>query len=483
MSQQFNNFINGKWKASSSKEVIESYNPAKKSEVIGSVQKSTREELNEAVEGAKAAQKKWKKLAGAERGNYLFKVANIMEENLEDIAKTMTKEMGKSLPEAKGETNRGIAILRYYAGEGMRSDGDVIPATDPSALMYSKRVPIGVVGVITPWNFPVAIPIWKMAPALIYGNAVVLKPASEGSVTAAKVIECFDKANFPDGVINFVTGSGSVIGQGLAEHPDVNAITFTGSNAVGKNIGVIAAQKGGKYQLEMGGKNPIIVADDCDVDAAVAATLSGGLKSTGQKCTCSSRVIVQAGIYETFKEKLLEKAKQITVGDGMDADTWMGPCASESQFNTVKHYIEKGKEEGATLLLGGKEPTDEKLKDGYYIEPTIFDDVKTSMTIAQEEIFGPVLALMKVDTVEEAIHLANDVEFGLSASIYTSNIEHMLTFIDDMEAGLVRINAETAGVELQAPFGGMKASSSYSREQGQAAKEFFTTMKTVFIKG
>ncbi|MFD2655885.1 alpha-ketoglutaric semialdehyde dehydrogenase GucD [Gracilibacillus thailandensis] len=477
------NYIGGEWKETVSGEVLASYNPANKHEVVGSVQNSTISELDEAVAQAKKAQKAWRKLAGAERGNYLYKAAAMLEENLEEIAITMTKEMGKSLPEAKGETNRGIQILKYYAGEGMRSDGDVIPSTDASALMFSKRVPIGVVGVITPWNFPVAIPIWKMAPALIYGNSVVLKPATEGAVTAAKVIECFDKAGFPAGVINFVTGSGSVIGQGLAEHTDVHAVTFTGSNQVGKNIGKIVAARGGKYQLEMGGKNPIIIAEDADVEAAVDATLSGGLKSTGQKCTCSSRVIVQSSIYEQFKQRLMEKAQDIKVGDGMEASTWMGPCASEGQFNTVKHYIAEGQEEGATLVLGGNQLTEGNLKDGYYIEPTIFEDVTTDMTIAQEEIFGPVLALMKVDTVEEAIDLANDVEFGLSASIFTKNIDHILSFIDDIEAGLVRINSETAGVELQAPFGGMKASSSYSREQGQAAKEFFTTTKTVFLKG
>lgn len=482
MSNIFKNYINGQWIASASGEVIESINPANKYEVVGSVQKSTKEELDTAVMAAKQAQTKWRKLSGADRGNYLYKVAAILEDRLTEIATTMTKEMGKSLPEAKGETMRGIQILKYYAGEGMRSDGDVIPSTDASALMYSKRVPVGVVGVITPWNFPVAIPIWKIAPALIYGNTVVLKPASEGAVTAAKVIECFEQAGLPAGVINFVTGSGSVIGQGLAEHEAVNAVTFTGSNRVGKKIGHTVAARGGKYQLEMGGKNPIIIANDANLEEAVDATLSGGLKSTGQKCTCSSRVIVQSDIYETFKQRLLEKAKEITVGDGMDEDTWMGPCASEEQFNTVKYYIEKGKEEGATLLLGGKEITEGKLKDGYYIEPTIFDDVTTDMTIAQEEIFGPVLALMKVETIEEAIALANDVEFGLSASIFTKDISNILSFIDDIEAGLVRVNSETAGVELQAPFGGMKASSSYSREQGQAAKEFFTTTKTVFIK-
>ncbi|WP_404455222.1 aldehyde dehydrogenase family protein [Virgibacillus necropolis] len=477
------NYVNGVWQASSSSEVVPSYNPANKNELVGSVQSSTKADLDKVVDVAKKGQKTWKNLSGTERGNYLFKMAQILEDNLNDIAETLTREMGKTLAEAKGETSRGVAILRYYAGEGMREIGGVIPASDSSALMYSKRVPLGVVGVITPWNFPVAIPIWKMAPALIYGNAVILKPATEAAVTAAKVMECFDQAGLPDGVINLITGKGSVIGQGLAEHKDVNAVTFTGSNNVGNNIGQTVAGRGGKYQLEMGGKNPIIVADDCDIDLAVDAAISGGLKSTGQKCTCSSRVIVQSSIYAEFKEKLLEKVKDIKVGNGLDGTTWMGPCSSESQYKTVRGYITKGIEEGAELILGGDTPESTDLKDGFYVNPTIFDGVSSSMTIAQEEIFGPVLALMKVETVKEAIELANDVEFGLSASIFTKNIDYILTFIDDIEAGLVRINSETAGVELQAPFGGMKASSSQSREQGQAAKEFFTTTKTVFIKG
>ncbi|MFC7062419.1 alpha-ketoglutaric semialdehyde dehydrogenase GucD [Halobacillus seohaensis] len=479
--QNFLNFINGKWSQSDSSEVIESTNPANPAETVGYVQSSTKQDLEQAVESSKNAQKKWKKLSGAERGNLLFKAAEVLENNIEDIAETMTREMGKTLPEAKGETNRGVAILRYYAGEGMRSEGDVIPSTDSSALMFSKRVPLGVVGVITPWNFPVAIPLWKMAPALIYGNAVILKPASEAAVTAAKVIECFEKAGLPEGVVNFVTGKGSVIGQGLAEHKDVTAVTFTGSNATGNHIGQTVAARGGKYQLEMGGKNPLIVADDCDLDLAVDAAISGGLKSTGQKCTCSSRVIVQEGIYDQFKQKLLEKVNEITVGDGLKEQSWMGPCATKSQYENVQKYIEIGQKEGAKLIYGGS-PVDNDT-NGYYLEPTIFDQVETSMAIAQEEIFGPVLALMKVRTVEEAIELANDVEFGLSASIFSKNIDHILSFIDDIEAGLVRINSETAGVELQAPFGGMKASSSYSREQGEAAKEFFTTYKTVFLKG
>ncbi|KKK39823.1 aldehyde dehydrogenase [Mesobacillus campisalis] len=476
------NFINNEWVESETKETIKSINPANKSEIVGYVQNSTKSDLDKAVQAAHQAKKTWRKMGQSARGQLLFKAANILEENLDVIAETMTREMGKTLPEAKGETARGVAILRYYAGEGMRKEGDVIPSSDKDALMLTKRSPLGVVGVITPWNFPVAIPIWKVAPALVYGNTVVLKPASEAAVTAAKVVECFEKAGFPDGVVNFITGSGSVIGQALIEHPLLNAITFTGSETVGEGVAKAAASKGIKYQLEMGGKNPVIVARDAELDKAVEAVISGAFRSTGQKCTATSRVIVESEVYEDFKEKLVEATKKITVGDGLAEGIWMGPCASESQFKTVQSYIKKGKEEGAVLILGGEPLKGEEFDRGFYISPAIFDDVKPDMAIAQEEIFGPVIGLIKAANLENAIEMANNTKYGLSASIFTSNIGALLEFVDEIDAGLVRVNAESAGVELQAPFGGMKASSTGSREQGEAAKEFFTAIKTVFIK-
>ena len=282
--------------------------------------------------------------------------------------------------------------------------------------------------------------------------------------------------------MNLVNGRGSEIGQRLIDHPDVKAITFTGSNGTGQRVAEGAVARGAKYQLEMGGKNPVIIADDADLDLAVEGTISGGLRSTGQKCTATSRVIVHEAIYEAFKEKLVSKVNELKVGNGLNEDSWMGPCVSENQMKVVLSYIEKGKTEGGVLLTGGNQLTEGEYEQGFYVEPTVFEGIQSDMTIGQEEIFGPVLALMKVDSMDEAVALANDVEFGLSASIYTKDIGKMFAFIEDMEAGLVRVNAETAGVELQAPFGGMKASSSHSREQGQAAKEFFTTMKTVFIK-
>ncbi|MEB3103884.1 alpha-ketoglutaric semialdehyde dehydrogenase GucD [Ferviditalea candida] len=476
------NYINGEWTASSSGQTKSNVNPANVEEVVGVVQSSTGEDLDRAVAAAKAAQKAWRKLSGPARGELLYKAANIMESRLGEIAQTMTKEMGKTFPEAKGETARGVALLRYYAGEGSRKVGDVIPASDSQGLMFTTRVPLGVVGVITPWNFPVAIPIWKMAPALIYGNTVVFKPAHEAGVTATKIIECFAEAGFPAGVVNFILGPGSVIGQGIIDHPDIAGITFTGSDYTGKRIAQGALARGAKYQLEMGGKNPVIVLNDADLDQAADATISGAFRSTGQKCTATSRVIVQSGIYEQFKDKLISKLKEIKIGDGMQADTWMGPCASESQMKTVLSYIEKGKEEGAKPIFGGGRLSGGEYDKGYFVEPTVFERVSPNMAIVREEIFGPVVAMMKFDEVEEGIRMANDSEFGLSASIFTKNIGVMLEFIQDMEAGLVRINAESAGVELQAPFGGMKQSSSHSREQGQAAIEFYTSIKTVFVK-
>lgn len=480
--QVFGNYMNGSWQQTIEEQLQKSINPAHKQEVVGWLPVSTAEDLEAAIDSAQQAKHSWRRLAGSDRGNYLYKVADIIEGRINEIAETMTREMGKTYAEAKGETARGVAILRYYAGEGMRKIGEVIPSTDADALMFTTRTSLGVVGVISPWNFPVAIPIWKIAPALIYGNTVVWKPATETGVTAAKIMECFDQAKLPSGVLNMIIGSGVTIGQGMAEHKLIDGISFTGSNTVGKQVGQAALARGAKYQLEMGGKNPIIIASDADLDLAVDATISGGLKSTGQKCTATSRVIVVKDVYEAFKQKLVEKVSALTVGDGMDSTTWLGPCANEKQLETVLSYIELGKKEGARLLTGGSTPQNPLLQEGFFVEPTIFDQVTPEMRIAQEEIFGPVLTLIEAASFEDAINLANDSEYGLSASIYTQNIQHMMFFIQDMEAGMVRVNAETAGVELQAPFGGMKQSSSHSREQGQAAIEFYTSIKTVFIK-
>jgi aldehyde dehydrogenase (NAD+) len=478
---EYLNYINGKWKASKGGETFEIFNPASSNEMIGRVQASNIDDLNEAVAGAKEALSEWKKLSAVERGSFLHRAADILEARADEIAEIATKEMGKIFRDTKGEVLRGISILRYYAQEGMRQIGEVLPSSQKNNFLITKRVPIGVVGIISPWNFPIAIPIWKNAPALIYGNTVVFKPATETGITAVKITEVFEKAGLPEGVLNLVIGKGSVIGQGLAEHQDVNAITFTGSNGVGKQVAAHALNHGAKYQLEMGGKNPVIVMDDAELEHAAELTVGGAMKQTGQRCTATSRAYIHSSIYNRFKDLVVEKTKSLRVGNGLEDNVDLGPLASEQQMKTVIGYIEKGKEEGAAVLCGGGVFKEKEYNQGYFVQPTVFENVTHEMTIAREEIFGPVLALIKIESFKEAVELANDTIYGLSASIFTRDIARAFTFIDEIETGLVQINGETGGAEPQAPFGGMKESSSQSREQGQAAKEFFTTMKTITI--
>jgi aldehyde dehydrogenase (NAD+) len=477
----YQNYINGTWVDSHSGQTISITNPANWNEPVGFVQKSDQNDVSSAVQAAKQANSTWGQLSPIARGAYLEKTARILEERIVDIATTATQEMGKTLVETTGEMGRAIAILKYYAQEGWRKTGDVIPSAEEKNLLYTTRVPLGVVSVITPWNFPIAIPIWKIAPALVFGNTVVFKPAEETSITGIKLVQAFHDAGLPAGVINIVTGKGAEIGPEMVQNPSVNGITFTGSNGVGKGIAMEALSRGCKYQLEMGGKNPAIVLADADLDHAATLVVSGAMKHTGQKCTATSRVIIEASVYEQVKEKILEKVKQIQVGNGLDEDTYMGPVVSSKQQKNVLNMIEKGISEGATLLYGGKILTGGQFDQGYFIEPTLFEDVTNDMSIAQEEIFGPVLCLIKVDSLEDAIQVANDSSYGLSASLFTRDLAKTLQFTQQMEAGLIKVNGESAGVELQAPFGGMKSSSSHSREQGQAAVEFFTSIKTITI--
>lgn len=437
-----------------------------------------------AVKAAKNAFKKWSQISSVNRGQYLEKAASLLEKRADDIAETATKEMGKIFTETKGEVIRGAAILRYYAQEGMRSHGEVLPSASNEKFLFTKPVPVGVVGVLSPWNFPIAIPIWKIAPALVYGNTVVFKPAEDTGVTAAKIVEVFQEAGFPRGVLNLVNGKGSVVGNALVEHHDVSAITFTGSNGVGRQISQKAALRGAKYQLELGGKNPAIVLEDADLELASDLIVAGAMKQTGQRCTATSRVYIHEQVYESFKERLVEKIQSLKISDGMDPEVQMEPVASQNQYEKIIRYIEKGKEEGASLLVllvGGEVLEGSSFEKGYFIKPTVFENVSHDMTIAREEIFGPVLCLIKVKDYEEAIEKANDTIFGLSAALFMRNLGKTFQFIDDIDAGLIQINGETGGAEPQAPFGGMKESSSHSREQGQAAKEFFTTIKTITL--
>ncbi len=480
--KKYRNLINGEWMEPASGKYQASVNPADTRDIVGYAPLSTTEEVEAAIAAAKKASHSWARLSPVARGEYLRKAADILEKRIDEIGETLTREMGKTLAEGKGETARGVAILRYYAGEGYHSIGDVIPSSDAESLLFTTRVPVGVVGLITPWNFPVAIPIWKLAPALIYGNTVVIKPALEATVTLMKVFECLQEAGFPPGVINLVSGSGSTVGNTIIEHPDVKAISFTGSNQVGRMIASKAVERGAKYQLELGGKNPSIITKHADLDLAAQLTVNAAMMSTGQKCTATSRAIVVKDVYDEFRAKVLEKVKQIKVGNGLDPETYMGPVASKSQFDSVLAAIEKGKAEGATLLFGGEALTEGELAHGYYIQPTVFEDVTPDMSLAQEEIFGPVLAMIKVDDFEQAIEVANGIKYGLSASLFTTRLDEAFTYMREIEAGVVRVNGESSGVELQAPFGGMKESSSHSREQGRAAMEFFTSIKTITMK-
>lgn len=474
------NFIDGTWISSTSGDFMEVVSPID-GKVIGDIQMSNELDVDLAVKSATNALNNWNSMSSPSRGDLLHKAAELLVENGKEIAEIASKEMGKRYVDTYGEITRGAELLRYYAQDAWRSNGEVLPSVNNKKLLYTKRVPVGVVGVISPWNFPIAIPIWKIAPALAYGNTIVFKPAAETSISAMKIVEVFEKAGLPKGVINLVTGKGTVVGNSITNHKGVSAITFTGSNSVGKTIANMAVKRGAKYQLELGGKNPTIVLNDADVKLAAKQVIESAMKQQGQRCTATSRVYIQSEIYDEFKAQVLEYVKKLKVGNSFDNDVDMGPLASKKALQNVLSYIEKGKEEGATLLIGGNRLTEGDLGEGCFFAPTIFENVTNEMTIAKEEIFGPVLALLKVDSYEEALIGANDTIYGLSASIYTNDIATALDFVERSEVGLVQVNSETGGTELQAPFGGAKESSSGSREQGQAAKEFFTNYKTVSI--
>lgn len=455
------------------REVREQFNPAKPSECIGQIELLTVDETKTIVAAAEAAFESWKNTSSVARGEILRVMADLLEQEIDHVAETASREMGKTKNEMIGEVKRGASILRYYAQEGMRATGEVLPSANADKILYTKRVPLGVVAAITPWNFPVAIPLWKIAPALVYGNTVVWKPSIEASLTGQLIGELFERAGMPKNVLNVIQGRGAKVGQLLLEAPEVKAITFTGSNGVGQSILNTAGSTHKKIQLELGGKNAAIILADADLSLAAKLTIEGAMKQTGQRCTATSRVYIEEAIYEQALEQLIAEAKKIEVG------VTMGPVASKGQYDSILAAIDKAKEEGAHLVYGGG-PTQSK-EEGYFIDPTIFTNITHDMAIAREEIFGPVLAVVKVKDYEEAIQLSNDSAFGLSASIYTTNIQKAFDFINRSEVGLVQVNDETGGAEPQAPFGGVKNSSTGAREQGQAAKEFFTTMKTVTI--
>jgi alpha-ketoglutaric semialdehyde dehydrogenase len=478
MSIEAKQYISGEWVSGASGQRATRENPSNTAETIGTYPLASVEETNAAIEAAHRALPAWKAMPWPARSEILHRAANILDDNKEELARLMTREMGKPIGEARGELKRGVVLFRYYAGEGMRSSGEVFPASDGKSLLYSNRLPLGVVGIITPWNFPVAIPIWKMAPALIFGNTVVWKPAEPSSITGFALMQLLEKAGFPKGVINMVTGKGADVGQTITSHPLVHGISFTGSNDVGRKVALAALERGIKYQLEMGGKNPTIVATDADLPKAVALTLSAAMRFAGQKCTATSRVIVEESIVPAFTEMIVEKARTIKLSDPLEEDCYLGPVVTQTQHSNILSAVGRSAKNGASLLTGGKAPEG---KPGYFIEPTIFGKVDPSSELGQREIFGPVLSIIPARNLEHAIELANDVKFGLSAAIFSRDISRILRFIKSAEAGMIKINGETAGVEPHAPFGGLKQSSSHSREQGRAAIEFFTSIQTIAI--
>jgi aldehyde dehydrogenase (NAD+) len=416
------------------------------------------------------------------RGNILFKTADILDKRFEEIAAEMTREEGKTLPEAKGEVRRSINIFRYFAGEGSRMPGHLVPSERDRVHMFAIRKPIGVVGLVTPWNFPSAIPAWKLAPALICGNTVVMKPASAAPLSAWRIMEALHEAGLPKGVANFVAGSGGELGQALVQAKPLKAISFTGSCQIGEWLHGEASKRRLRIQLEMGGKNPTIVLGDCDFNAAVENVANAAFFSTGQKCTATSRAIVEESIYDRFLDALVERTKKLKVGDGMQPGIDIGPCVDQEQMDTVLRYIEVGKKECGAPKVGGNRLSGNGHERGYFVEPTIFADVTEDKTIAQEEIFGPVLAVMRARDFEDAMRIANNIPFGLSASIQTTNLSRVFDYVYRMEAGLLTVNLPSAGVEYQLPFGGTKDSSFGPKEQGPAAMDFYSDYKTVYIK-
>jgi len=479
---QYSNFIGGRWVPSRTQKTFPNINPANTDEVVGEFQASGPEDVADAFGAAEGARAAWAALPAPRRGEYLFKAAEILESQLESAASDMTREEGKTLPEATGEVKRAINILRYFGGEGSRQFSYQIPSERDNVFCFTMRKPLGVVGLITPWNFPSAIPAWKMAPALVAGNTVVLKPASLAPLSALRIVQALERAGLPAGVLNYVTGSGGAIGDALLEHGSLKAVSFTGSCEVGNRLYDKATRRRLRVQLEMGGKNPTIVLADANLDVAAATLVNAAFFSTGQKCTACSRAIVERSVYEPLVDKLVAKTRALKIGNGLEAGIDIGPAVDETQLETDLEYIAIAQREGAQLLCGGRRLTGGAYDKGFFVEPTIFGGVTLSMRIAQEEVFGPVLAMMVAEDFEEAMRLANGVRFGLSAAIISNDISRVHQFVNRIEAGLITVNLPTAGVEYQLPFGGTKESSFGMREQGPLALDFYTESRTVYLK-
>lgn len=475
----FRNYIDGAWTPSCTDATFDTHNPADTRDVVGRFQASGAQDGQAAVAAAAAAFEGWKRTPISRRAAILTSAAQYLELNAAKFAEELTREEGKPLAQAKEEFLRAAQTLRFYAVEGQSFAGETFPQDDPDMVVYSQREPLGVVTVISPWNFPVSIPARKIAPALICGNTVVFKPSSDAPLSGLRLAEALAQAGIPNGVLNFITGRSSEVGPAITESPAVRAISFTGSTRAGEQIHRNAAMTT-RTQMELGGKNPLIVMDDADLDRAVDLTIKGGLSLSGQACTGTSRVLVMKAVRAEFTERLVHKVRALKIGSGMTAGMDLGPLATRKQLESVLRYIEVGKAE-ATLLCGGERLTDGDQAHGFYVTPAIFTDVTQQMRIAREEIFGPVIAIIEVDSYEDAIAKANDTEYGLSAAIATGSQRHAHRFAQDIQAGTVKINRTTTGNLINAPFGGLKRSSTSTfRESGRTGLEFYTQIKTVY---
>jgi acyl-CoA reductase-like NAD-dependent aldehyde dehydrogenase len=476
----YKNFINGEWVDSVTKKTFENRNPADTRELLGLFQASNEEDVKRAINAAKEAYKKWRLVPAPKRGEILFKMAEMLVKRKEDFARQMTQEMGKVLKETRGDVQEAIDMSYYMAGEGRRQFGQTTPSELPNKFMMSVRMPMGVCGLITPWNFPMAIPSWKLLPALVCGNTVVFKPASYTPLSAYNLVKACEEAGIPKGVVNFVTGSGGAVGVPLMKSGDVKLVSFTGSTAVGRDVAEACAPSFKHTNLEMGGKNAIMVMDDAKIDLAVEGAIWGGFGTTGQRCTASSRVIVHKKVIKEFTDRFVARAKALKVGNGLDPNVEMGPSISEDQLNTVMQYVEVGKKE-AKLLCGGSRLTSGDYKYGYFHEPTIFGDVDPKMRIAQEEIFGPVVAIIPCNSLEEAIEINNGTIYGLSASVYTQDVNRAFQAMRDAYTGIFYVNASTIGAEVHLPFGGTNQTGNGHREAGTAALDVFSEWKAIYV--
>ena len=472
-------YVNGTWYHPASTDLLRNVNPADTSDLIAEFPLATAADVRKAIDAATAAWRGWKKTPGPERGRVLWRAADIARRRVDEIAATLTREEGKVLKEAKGEVLKGISLLEYYAGEGFRMHGKTLPSETRDCFTYTIRQPLGVVGLIAPWNFPWAIPVWKSAPALVAGNCVVFKPSELVPATAAILTEVYEEAGLPPGVFNMVVGTGPEVGEAMVHAPELRAISFTGSNRVGADLYVKAARRGAKVTCEMGGKNAVIVMPDADLDKAAVAIHGGAFGSTGQRCTATSRVIAHPDVKQALVDRLVASAETIKVGPGLDPAMEMGPSIADRQWQTVMQYIEAGRKDGARLLTGGMRP--EHLSAGYFIAPTIFDDVTPAMRIFKEEIFGPVLSVATATSLDDALAKANAVEYGLTTSIFTQDVNTVLRFVEDVEVGMVHVNEPTVGGEAQLPFGGTKSTGVGEREMAEEGLHFFTELKTVFV--